>query len=95
VEIIQLPVLRFFLFGEYSAPDLSQFPQPRSAGLGSSLYSLGADPAENVISIIHYIFVDAGLPIHCLETGCITSGIFLRACRGAYLATAAVYRVTA
>jgi hypothetical protein len=44
VEILQLPALMSFLSGEYPATEFSQF---HSAGLGSSLYSPGADPTEN------------------------------------------------
>jgi hypothetical protein len=40
MEILHLPALTSLLFGEYLAIELT-------ADLGSSLYSLGADPTKN------------------------------------------------
>jgi hypothetical protein len=36
---------------------LKRLPPLLSAGLGSSLYSLGADPTENTVSIVLYIYI--------------------------------------
>jgi hypothetical protein len=66
-----------------------------SAGLGSSLYSLGADPTEDTVLVL--LLAGTLLPSWCLETGCITPLIscFERVHCGRFLATAAVYTVTA
>jgi hypothetical protein len=54
VEILQLHALTPLLSGEYPATEL------KSAGLGSSLYSLGADLTENTASNSFYIIVMGG-----------------------------------
>jgi hypothetical protein len=54
VKILQIPALRSFVSCEYHATELSQFA---SACLGSSLYSLGADPTENAAFNHFYIVV--------------------------------------
>jgi hypothetical protein len=95
VKILQLPVFRSFLSCEYPAPELSQFPQLRSTGLGFSLYSLGADPAENTISNNHSIVVYAGLPIRKLETGCNTVGLLLRTCMYSNICSLQSHRLAA
>jgi hypothetical protein len=52
---------------------------PNSARLGSSLYSIGEDPTENTVSNNYSTVIDACLPIRCLETGCVTVVLLLRA----------------
>jgi hypothetical protein len=68
-----------------------------SASLGSVLYNLGQTQQKTPCIVVH-VFVSAGtyLLSHCLEMGCITPFCCcVRVCCRCYLATAAVYRVTA
>jgi hypothetical protein len=50
VEMLQLHALTSLLSGEYPATELN------SAGLGSSLYSLGADLTENLQQFFYYCY---------------------------------------
>jgi hypothetical protein len=50
MEILQLPALTSLLSGEYPASELN------SAGLRSSLYSLGADPTEKPKQFFYFCY---------------------------------------